>query len=90
MINSKYAIIASSVFDTDEVAQSISLEPRRFVVENTEYVILSLNLEQLDSLIAYVLSIGAGVEYEFIKGSGNVSIITHEQALALLQEQNNE
>lgn len=81
---SKYAVISSAVFDTDEVAQSISADPRRFLVNETGYVILSLDLEAIDNLITYVQTLGVGVEFEFIQGSGNVSILTHNQAIDLM------
>lgn len=81
---SKYAVIGADAYDADPVAQSISPSPRRFTIESTEYVILSLDPSSIANLVGYIQMSGSDVEYEFIKGSGKVSLLTHEQALTLL------
>jgi hypothetical protein len=82
---SKYAVIAASAYDTDEVAQGISSSPRRFTLDTTEYVILSLNPSTISNLVDYISTLGLSVEYEFVKGSGKVSLLTHSEALELLK-----
>lgn len=84
MDQSKYAVIGAANYDADPVAQSISPSPRRFVVNETEYVILSLDPTSIEGLVEYIKLSGSDIEYEFIRGSGNVSLLTHPQALSLL------
>jgi len=81
---SKYAVIGSANYDMDPVAQSISDSPRRFVLGGTEYVILSLDPAAVPLLVGYIEQSGAAVEFEFIQGSGKVSLLQHQQALDLL------
>lgn len=81
---SKYAVIGAANYDMDPAAQSISDSPRRFVLGATEYVILSLDPVAVPLLVGYIQQSGAGVEFEFIQGSGNVSLLQHQQALELL------
>lgn len=81
---SKYAVIGAAAYDADEVAQSISTSPRRFIKSETEYVILSLDPASIEGLVGYIQSSGTDVEYEFVQGSGKVSLLTHQQALDLL------
>lgn len=87
---SKYAVISTAAFEADPVAQALSSSPRQFTVAGVSYVILSLDPSSVSSLASYVESTGVGIEFEFIKDSGNVSLLTHAQALALLQEYGNE
>ena len=81
---SKYAVIGAAAYDADPVAQSISTSPRRFSKNETEYVILSLDPASIENLVGYIQSSGSDVEYEFIQGSGKVTLLTHEEALELL------
>lgn len=81
---SKYAVIGSANYDADPVAQSISTSPRRFSKNETEYVILSLDPASIENLVGYISMSGSDVEYEFIQGSGKVSLLTHSQAIELL------
>lgn len=83
---SKYAVIGADVYDADPVAQSISSSPRRFVLDGAEYVVLSLDPSSIAGLVAYIQQGGADVEYDFVKGSGKASLLTHEQALTLLND----
>lgn len=82
---SKYAVIGAASYDADPVAQSISASPRRFSKNETAYVILSLDPASIENLVGYIQSSGSDVEYEFIQGSGNVSLLTHSQTLELLE-----
>lgn len=81
---SKYAVISGEAFDADAVAQTLSDSPRRFKLSTVEYVVLSLNPDSIQGLVAYVISTGVGVEYEFLAGTGNVSLLTHTQTIELL------
>jgi hypothetical protein len=81
---SKYAVISSEAFDADPVAQTLSDSPRRFKINTGEYVVLSLNPESVQGLVSYVISTGVGVEYEFLLGTGSVSLLTHTQTIGLL------
>ncbi len=84
--HSKYAVIGAANYDMDPVAQSISDSPRRFVLGETGYVILSLITEAVPALVEYIHQSGIDVEYEFIQGSGKVSLLLHQQALELLSQ----
>lgn len=81
---SKYAVIGSANYNSDPMAQSISSSPRRFTIDDTEYVILSLDPALIAGLVEYIQISGSGIEFEFIKGTGNVSLLQHQQALDLL------
>lgn len=83
---SKYAVIGAANYDMDAVAQSISASPRRFWSGESEYVILSLDPASVPLLAGYIDQSGAGIEFDFVQGSGKVSLLVHPQALELLAE----
>lgn len=85
---SKYAIILAANYDADPVAQSISASPRRFVLHEIEYVILSLDPQSIPQLYGYVLSTGNSVEFEYRQGTGAVKLLTHSDAINLLNTAN--
>lgn len=82
---SHYAVITKASYDADPVAQSISLSPRMFTYQGAELVILSIEPSQLPKLISYAEQVGNGIEYELIIGSGKVTLLTHQQALDLME-----
>lgn len=81
---SKYAVIGANNYDIDPVAKGISDSPRRFALGGIDYVILSLDPVAVPLLVGYIEQSGVGVEFEFIQGSGKVSLLQHQQALELL------
>lgn len=86
---SKYAVIGGANYDADPMAQSISSSPRRFILDGTEYVILSLDPASIAGLVEYIQLTGADVEYAFVKGSGKASLLTHAQAIELMAQADN-
>lgn len=82
---SKYAVIGLAEYQADPVAQSISDSPRTFKIGDVDFVILSLNPTSIESLVGYIEATGSGVEYGFHEGTGLVSLLTHVEALELLQ-----
>ena len=81
---SKYAVIRYDSYLQDPVAQSISPSPRKFLFDNVEMAVLSLEPLSVPQLIAYAESHANGVEFELTVGSGKVTLLTHSQVLSLL------
>lgn len=81
---SKYAIISAEAYTAEPLAQSISSEPARFTIGGKEYVILSLDPRSVPDLVAYIQHSGKDVEFEFVQGSGKVSLLLHGQARTLI------
>lgn len=81
---SKYGVIRSDSYDADPVAKSISQSPRRFNLNESEFVILSLEPMSVPQLAAYASQVASGVEFELTVGSGKVTLLTHSQAIQLL------
>ena len=79
--NLKYAVISRLVYESDEVAQSISLYPRA-VGDN--HILLSVCLTKIDGFAAYIENLGFEIETEFVEGSGKVSLLSHAQVSELL------
>lgn len=84
---SKYAIIRTDSYAVDEVAQSISSEPRQFDKDGIGFTLLSLDHAQIQALAEYAETAGNGVEFELTVGSGKVTLLTHTQALELLPQE---
>lgn len=82
----KYAVILAAAYAADPVAQSISDSPRNFVINEIEYVILSLEPAQIEQLYAYVTGGGNAVEFGFTQGTGAIKLLTHSQALSLMAQ----
>lgn len=81
---SKYAVIRTESYQTDEVAQSISQSPRQFEKDGISFTLLSLDPAQIPALAEYAETTGNGVEFELTVGSGKVTLLTHSQVLELL------
>ena len=84
---SKYAVIRTDSYQGDEVAKSISSEPRQFDKDGISFTLLSLNPAQIPALAEYAETAGNGVEFELTVGSGKVTLLTHSQALELLPQE---
>ncbi len=82
---SKYAVIRADSYEQDQVAQSISQSPRRFMFGEVEMVVLSLESLTVPELIAYAEQAANGVEFELTVGSGKVTLLLHSEAIALLE-----
>ncbi len=81
---SKYAVIRADSYEQDLVAQSISQSPRRFIFNDVEMVVLSLEPLTVPELIAYAEQAANGVEFELTIGSGKVTLLTHSQVTEIL------
>ncbi len=81
---SKYAVIRADSYEQDQVAQSISQSPRRFMFGEVEMVVLSLEPLTVPELIAYAEQAANGVEFELTVGSGKVTLLTHSQVTEIL------
>lgn len=81
---SKYAIIRTESYQADEVAQSISSEPRQFDKDGISFTLLSLDPAQIPTLAEYAETAGNGVEFELTIGSDKVTLLTHQQVIDLL------
>jgi hypothetical protein len=77
----KYAVITRESWLNDEVAQSIAPSPRVFEHQGVEMVLLSISKAQVQTLYDYVQG---AVEYELTIGTGLVTLLLHEQVLALM------
>lgn len=82
---SKYAVILKSVYLTDSVARTISDSPREFTLNDVEYVILSIEPNNVQTLVGYLISLGTPIEYSFIQGTGAIKLLIHSQVLALIE-----
>ena len=80
----KYAVITRESWLADEVAQSLAPSPRAFVHEGVEMVLLSISKAQVQTLYDYVQG---AVEYELTIGTGLVTLLLHEQVLALMPQE---
>jgi hypothetical protein len=80
----KYAVITRESWMTDEVAQSLAPSPRVFTHEGVEMVLLSISKAQVRTLYDYVQG---AVEYELTIGTGLVTLLLHEQVLALMPQE---
>lgn len=80
----KYAVISVESYSQDSVAQSISSNPRTFVKDGVELVVLSLEPVTIPKLVEYVEQVANGVEFELTLGSGKVTLLLHSQILDLL------
>lgn len=81
---SKYAIIRTDSYQTDDVAQGISQSPRQFDKDGISFTLLSLDPAQIPALAEYAETAGNGVEFELTVGSGKVTLLTHSQVIELL------
>ena len=81
---SKYAVIRAESYQTDDVAQGVSSEPRQFDKDGISFTLLSLDHAQIPALADYAETAGNGVEFELTVGSGKVTLLTHSQVLELL------
>ena len=80
----KYAVITRESWMADEVAQSIAPSPRIFEHEGVEMVLLSISKAQVRTLYDYVQ---CAVEYSLTIGTGLVTLLLHEQVLALMPQE---
>lgn len=83
----KFAVISLASFDSDPVAQQLSESPTVITVEGIELVILSIPTAKIAELVAYAEQIGSGIEFQLTLGSGRVTLLTHQAALALVHAQ---
>jgi hypothetical protein len=83
----KFALITRDSFDSDPVAQQLSGIPAVITVDGIELVILSIPTDKIAGLVAYAEQIGSGIEFQLTLGSGRVTLLTHQAALALVQSQ---
>lgn len=83
---SKYLVVGKTVWEQDDVAKSIAPEPRTFTLNDTEYVILSLDPLTVPQLEAYIFSQGGQYEFGFEQGNGKASFMLHSEVLNLLKD----
>jgi len=76
----KYAIITREAYESDELAQAIASRPRSIGVD---YIALSISKSKAQEFADYVENLGYQFEFEFIEGSGKVSLLNHAQAVEL-------
>lgn len=77
----KYATIALSLWQSDELLTSIAPTPRQFTFNGSELVILSLEPHLVQQFIDHV---GGDVSVGF--GLDKPSLLTHQMAIDLLSE----
>ncbi len=83
----KFAVITRASFEADPVAQQLSTSPAIITKDGLELVILSIPSGQVTELVAYAEQIGSGIEFQLTLGSGRVTLLTHQAALALVHAQ---
>lgn len=83
---SKYAVIRLDSYTKDPVAQSLSPEPRTFVFDGIDMVIISLDPSTIVELATYATQVASGIEFKLTVGSNKVTLLTHSQALAIMAE----
>jgi len=76
----KYAVITLEAYSSSETAQSITGSPAPI---GDDYIILSINPDYAELFAKEAESLGFDFEFEFIEGSGKVSLLTHDQAVEL-------
>lgn len=81
---SKYAVIRTESYQSDDVAKGISQSPRQFDKDGIGFTLLSLDPAQIPALAEYAETAGNGVEFELTVGSGKVTLLTHTQIVDLL------
>jgi hypothetical protein len=80
----KYIIVASVVHESDELSKSIAPEPRKFTLDGTEFVAINVEPLYIPELAEYIQR-QAGIEFEFVRETGNASFLTHSQVIELLK-----
>lgn len=81
----KYVVITKAAHAVEPVASELAPEPGTFTFNGVEYVAINVEPLALPDLVAYIQQ-QAGIEFEFTQGSGLVSLLTHEQVLALVAQ----
>jgi len=80
----KYVVISKEAHQAQSVAFNLAPEPGCFTFNGIEYVAINIEPIALLELINYIQE-NAGIEFEFTQGSGLVSLLTHEQVIALVR-----
>lgn len=83
VVGPKYVIVSKDTHTSEPVASQLAPEPRSFVYNGVEHVAINVEPLAVPELAAYIEQ-QAGVEFEFVQGSGNASLLTHAQVLDLL------
>lgn len=83
---SKYAVLRYDSYLQDPIAQQLTPSPRTFEFDGVTMAVISLEPLGVPALIEYINTLGSGVEFELTIGSGKVTLLLHNQILAILDE----
>lgn len=81
-VGNKYATVALSLWQPDELLTLIAPTPRQFTVNGSEFVILSLEPHSVQRFVSHV---GGDVSVGF--DVNKPSLLTHQMAIDLLSEE---
>lgn len=83
----KFGVITRASFEADPIAQQLSGSPVIVTKDGIDLIILSIPADQVEALANYAEHAANGVEFELTLGTGKVTLLTHQQALKLVAQQ---